>query len=144
MRSRFILAARHDDKRNFAPGFADAGCACTLACRNSSSRILAPFFALAVITLSFGCGGDDECGSTAACAGPRADAGPDLTVRVDLGIDTDAGGDVDAGVDIDADQIVSTTSGKRWDYCITAGQMRYRDVSTSGSTEPGIIELGMR
>lgn len=43
-----------------------------------------------------------------------------------------------------SNQIVSTTSGKRWDYCVTAGQLRYRDVSTTGSVEPGIIELGLR
>lgn len=41
-------------------------------------------------------------------------------------------------------QIVATTGGKRWDYCITGMEMRYRDVSTSGSIEPGIIELGRR
>jgi len=318
MRSGFIPAARHDDERKFGPGFADAECACILPCMNSSKRILALLLALPVVTLSFGCGGDDECGSTASCAPPPFDAGPDLGVRVDLG--TDAGGDVDAGADTDAggdvdagardagamtdggsllspfdagdpfgdagtlgtpawvpldvlvdgttcpplvacggdelgswdvtggcvdfavpaafaacpgatitangrargrvtfsggfanrtaqseisadvfipaicagfaggcpavedlivmsipgavcvatptgdcrcaarivrviddadayttmsNQIVSTTSGKRWDYCITAGEMRYRDVSTTGSTEPGIIELGMR
>jgi hypothetical protein len=286
---------------------------------NSPSRILASFLVLAVATLSFGCGGDDECGSGSRCAGPPFDAGADMNVRSDLGSDTDAGSDVDASADVDAgdvdagasdagamtdggsllppfdagdpfgdagtlgtpawvpldvlvdgttcppldacggdelgswdvtggcvdfavpeefalctgatitasgrargrvtfgggfadrtaqsevsadvfipgfcaglaggcaavedlivmsipgsvcvatpagdcrcaarmvnviddadayttmsNQIVSTTSGKRWDYCITDGEMRYRDVSTSGSTEPGIIELGMR
>lgn len=43
-----------------------------------------------------------------------------------------------------SNQIISTTSGKHWDYCITGDQLRYRDVSTSGAVEPGIIELGRR
>jgi hypothetical protein len=48
------------------------------------------------------------------------------------------------GYSIDTDTIVSATLGKRWDYCIAGADMRYEDVSTSGPTEPGIIELVRR
>jgi hypothetical protein len=41
-------------------------------------------------------------------------------------------------------QIISTVSGKHWDYCVAGTQLRYRDVSPTGSKEPGIIELGLR
>lgn len=47
-------------------------------------------------------------------------------------------------IDTTTDEIVSTTSGKRWAYCITGDSMRYEDTSSSGSREPGIIELGSR
>jgi hypothetical protein len=41
-------------------------------------------------------------------------------------------------------QIVSTTSGKRWDYCVSGESMRYEDVSPSGAREPGVVSLGRR
>ena len=43
-----------------------------------------------------------------------------------------------------ATQIVGTTSGKHWDYCVAGTTLRYHDVSTSGMVEPGIIELTRR
>jgi len=41
-------------------------------------------------------------------------------------------------------QIVGTMSGKRWSYCITGTNMDYQDQSTTGTREPGIIQLGRR
>lgn len=41
-------------------------------------------------------------------------------------------------------QIVSAALGKRWDYCVDGGTLRYHDVSTSGTLEPGIIALTRR
>jgi hypothetical protein len=41
----------------------------------------------------------------------------------------------------ESNQIVSTTSGKRWDYCVTGEELRYHDASPSGLLEPGIIRL---
>lgn len=45
---------------------------------------------------------------------------------------------------IESDQIVSTTSGKRWDYCVEGTLLRYRDVSGTTMLEPGIITLERR
>lgn len=49
---------------------------------------------------------------------------------------------------IEGDEIVSSTSGKRWAYCISgtpgARSLSYEDTSTSGMREPGVIELGER
>lgn len=49
---------------------------------------------------------------------------------------------------IEGDEIVSTTSGKRWAYCISSAaeprSLSYEDTSPSGTREPGIIELGER
>ncbi len=45
---------------------------------------------------------------------------------------------------IEGNQIVSTSSGKRWDYCVSDGMLRYHDASSSGAREPGIIELTRR
>lgn len=41
-------------------------------------------------------------------------------------------------------QIVSTSSGKRWDYCVEGDRIRYNDASPSGVREPGPIELTRR
>ena len=41
----------------------------------------------------------------------------------------------------EGDEIVGTTSGKRWEYCVEGGNLTYQDTSPSGSREPGIIEL---
>lgn len=44
-------------------------------------------------------------------------------------------------------EIVSTTSGKHWAYCVSGGTLTYEDTSPAGATAPreeGIIELGMR
>ena len=43
---------------------------------------------------------------------------------------------------IEGNEIVSTASGKRWEYCVTGDELRYRDVSPMGMVEPGIINLG--
>jgi hypothetical protein len=41
-------------------------------------------------------------------------------------------------------QIVSESSGKRWDYCVQDDTLTYRDADRSASREPGIIELERR
>lgn len=41
-------------------------------------------------------------------------------------------------------QIVSTSSGKRWDYCVEGDRIRYNDASPGGVREPGPIELTRR
>ena len=55
--------------------------------------------------------------------------------------------DADAYTIMD-DEIVSSSSGKRWAYCISGAagsrSLSYEDVSPSGTREPGIIELGER
>jgi hypothetical protein len=43
-----------------------------------------------------------------------------------------------------SNQIVSTTSGKRWDYCVDGSTLRYRDQSPSGAREPGVVSLRRR
>lgn len=45
---------------------------------------------------------------------------------------------------ISGGQIVSATSGKRWNYCVAGADLRYQDVSGSGPREPGIIRLTRR
>ena len=45
---------------------------------------------------------------------------------------------------VTASQIVSTSSGKRWDYCVAGDRLRYLDVSGVGAREPGPIELTRR
>jgi hypothetical protein len=46
---------------------------------------------------------------------------------------------------LEGNQIVSTTSGKRWDYCIDGDDLRCRDVSSDTSTgEPGTLDLVRR
>ncbi|MBX3271473.1 MAG: hypothetical protein KF729_14495 [Sandaracinaceae bacterium] len=44
----------------------------------------------------------------------------------------------------EGDEIVSTTSGKRWEYCVEADGLRYQDTSPTGTREPGIVELTRR
>ncbi|TVQ89225.1 MAG: hypothetical protein EA397_15740 [Deltaproteobacteria bacterium] len=67
-------------------------------------------------------------------------------------VDTDSGGcdcmarsfqTLDDGepYTIDGDQIVGSTSGSRWDYCVTGGELRYEHVEGSGELEPGIVDL---
>lgn len=41
-------------------------------------------------------------------------------------------------------QFISSSSGKRWNYCVAGNQLRYQDVSPSGPREVGIIELTRR
>jgi hypothetical protein len=43
-----------------------------------------------------------------------------------------------------SNQIVSTTSNKRWDYCVEGTTLRYRDQSPSGAREPGVVSLRRR
>jgi hypothetical protein len=45
---------------------------------------------------------------------------------------------------IEGNEIVSVSSGKRWAYCIQETQLQYRDTSTSGTREPGTIQLQRR
>ncbi len=45
---------------------------------------------------------------------------------------------------VEGNEIVSTTSGKRWEYCIAGDELRYRDTSPTGTREPGIVELTRR
>ena len=56
------------------------------------------------------------------------------------------GGAIDDGdrYAIASQQIVSVTSGKRWNYCVEGTQLRYQDVSTGGVREPGTIQLTRR
>lgn len=56
------------------------------------------------------------------------------------------GGAIDDGdlYTTSANQIVSTSSGKRWNYCVAGNQLRYTDVSRSGPREAGIIQLTRR
>ena len=41
-------------------------------------------------------------------------------------------------------QIVSTLSGRRWDYCVTGERIRYNDTSAGAVREPGPIQLTRR
>lgn len=41
-------------------------------------------------------------------------------------------------------QIVSASSNRRWNYCVTNNRLRYQDATPSGALEPGIIELVRR
>ncbi|MEZ4392333.1 MAG: hypothetical protein R3A48_14695 [Polyangiales bacterium] len=41
-------------------------------------------------------------------------------------------------------QIVSSSLGRRWDYCVQGDLLRYRDVSATGPREPGTITLRRR
>lgn len=41
-------------------------------------------------------------------------------------------------------QIVSATLLRRWDYCVSGAQLRYRDASATGPREPGTITLARR
>ena len=43
-----------------------------------------------------------------------------------------------------ANQIVSASLRKTWDYCVDGTRLRYRDVSGTGTREPGTIELTRR
>lgn len=43
-----------------------------------------------------------------------------------------------------ANQIISASSGKRWNYCVAGDQLRYTDVSRSGPREAGVIQLTRR
>lgn len=47
------------------------------------------------------------------------------------------------GYRIEGSQIVSATTGTRWDYCVEGDVLRYEEV-TAGSTPAPIIELGRR
>lgn len=87
------------------------------------------------------------------CAGIQAAVralAPDTTCQ------TAASGDCDclarqAGMLQDGDgyateggQIVSATLMRRWDYCVSADTLRYRDVSAREPREPGVITLRRR
>ncbi len=50
------------------------------------------------------------------------------------------------GYRTESNQIISTVSAKRWDYCIAGTTLRYQDVTpgSPSTREPGIIELGRR
>lgn len=42
------------------------------------------------------------------------------------------------------DEIIGGASGKHWAYCVSGTTLRYEDVSSTGTREPGIVELTMR
>lgn len=41
----------------------------------------------------------------------------------------------------ESNEIVSISSGKRWEYCVEGDRLDYRDTSPSGPREPGSVEL---
>lgn len=41
-------------------------------------------------------------------------------------------------------EIIGTGSGKHWAYCVTGDALSYQDTSSTGSREPGIIDLARR
>ncbi len=45
---------------------------------------------------------------------------------------------------VEGDEIVSTTSGKRWAFCIEGDALRYEDTSPTGPREPGTVHLARR
>lgn len=45
---------------------------------------------------------------------------------------------------IEGNEIVSSTAGKRWEYCIEGDTLRYRDTGDVEPREPGIVELTRR
>jgi|LNFM01.1.fsa_nt_gb hypothetical protein len=48
------------------------------------------------------------------------------------------------GYRTESNEIVSSTIGKRWAYCVADGSLRYRDTSPSGAREPGTVTLRRR
>jgi len=44
----------------------------------------------------------------------------------------------------EGNQIVSTTSGRRWDYCIEGDALSYTDATVGTTREPGIYDLASR
>ncbi len=44
----------------------------------------------------------------------------------------------------EGDEIVSTTGGKRWEYCVDGEDLTYVDTSPTGPREPGIVDLRRR
>ncbi len=45
---------------------------------------------------------------------------------------------------VEANEIVSVSSGKRWEFCIQSNLLSYRDTSPTGPREPGTVELQRR
>ena len=43
-----------------------------------------------------------------------------------------------------SNEIIGTSSGKHWAYCVTGSSLAYQDVSTTAAREPGIVDLTMR
>jgi len=43
-----------------------------------------------------------------------------------------------------SNEIIGTSSGKHWAYCVTGSSLAYQDVSTTGTREPGVVDLTMR
>jgi hypothetical protein len=48
------------------------------------------------------------------------------------------------GYTTSGDEIIGTTSGKHWAYCVAGDSLDYQDVSSSGTREPGIVDLTRR
>lgn len=72
--------------------------------------------------------------SCPADASGNCDCTTSLVTRID---DTD-------GYTTSGNEIIGTASGKHWGYCVAGTQMNYQDTSTSGTLEPGTIELTKR
>lgn len=95
--------------------FYPALCAAVFSCAMVEAAI-APF----VDTVSCPVDGTGDCTCTAALRTTIMDRD---AYRTELG------------------QIISVTSGKRWDYCVAGETLTYRDTDTSAAGEPGIVEL---
>jgi len=112
----------------------------TLARRIAQTEVVATIF-LPAVCAGFvgGCSSIEERirmqSPDAACADDGA-GNCDCAVRQSSVIDD---GDL---YTIEGNEIVSSTAGRRWEYCVEGTSMRYRDVTPMGEREPGIIELG--
>jgi hypothetical protein len=112
----------------------------TIARRIAQTEVVATLF-LPAVCAGFvgGCAGIEERirmqSPDTACVEDGA-GNCDCAVRQIGGIDD---GDL---YTIEGNEIVSSTAGRRWEYCVEGTSLRYRDVTPTGEREPGIIELG--
>ena len=85
--------------------------------------------------------GWDTCGSDGnyiVAVAPAGTPGSSVQVRVTNVID-----DTDAYT-TSGNEIIGSVSGKHWAYCVTGDALSYQDTSSTGSREPGIIDLTRR
>lgn len=110
-----------------------------IAARQAQSEVTTTLFVPAICATFVGGCGAIEMVVAASFPGAKcaANAKKDCECAARFTFDIDDG-DLYA---IEDDAIVSTSSGKRWEYCVSGQSLRYRDVSPSGSLEPGIIQL---